>query len=130
MHCKNTSVYSRMLSDRGYVGRYFGTGAPLRKGGSAQNPGQRVDRYRNRASRWHPGIFSGEGRRISRGSGEPIEGTDEHSLARTHFAKPYGWRSLRNPGSHSAGQIVSLRLSTQTKRHLLDAFTLWPSGTS
>ena len=42
------------------------------------------------------------------GSGEPVEGADEHSLARTHFTEPYGRRSLRHPGSHSARQIVSL----------------------
>src|SRR6516225_4464594 len=108
MYWKNTSVYIRMLSDRRYIRRYFGTGAPLREGSSVKSPGQTVDCYRNRASRWHPGIFSGEGRRISRGSGEPVEGADEHPLARTHFTEPYGRCSLRHAGSHSAGQIVSL----------------------
>ena len=45
---------------------------------------------------------------LRKGSGEPIEGANEHSLARTHFAKPYGWRSFRHPESYRARQLVSL----------------------
>ena len=37
-----------------------------------------------------------------------LKGANEHSLARTHFAKPYGRRSLRHPESDRARQIVSL----------------------
>ena len=58
MHCQNTATNSRMLFDRGYIGRHFGTRASLCKGGSAQNPGQRAYCHRNRASRWHTWIFS------------------------------------------------------------------------
>src|SRR5262245_52964464 len=108
MHWQNTPINSRMLSDWRCIGQHAGTGASLCKGGPAQSPGERAICYRDRASRWHARLFSGEGGRISRRSGEPVEGAYQHPLARTHFAEPYGWRSLRHTESDPARQIVSL----------------------
>src|SRR5262249_7541192 len=93
-----------MLSDRGRVSRHVGTRAPLHKRGSAKSPGQGAVRHRDRASRWHARIFSRKGRRISRRSREQVKGTNEHSLARTHFAEPDGWRALVNQDSIQTGK--------------------------